>query len=230
MEGPGGPVVDKGLGGPGLLPRNALMLRSATFGMLTVLTVVAATAGTEAAPPVAFEGLGLGNFEGGGSVAAELERIDADAEREQLGRMADIAVAVQGPSGRDASPTPLSAELRSRIHRFDVAAGLIADPQLVQDGPARWMGRVGLSSDRADGRESVELRTMVGNNAEWGLVGVEVGPRVERRLRKGATFFIDGKAEAQAMRSTETGWWSLPGTATDGSGMVGVMARTGVVR
>jgi hypothetical protein len=59
---------------------------------------------------------------------------------------------------------------------------------------------------------------------------VEVGPRVERRLRAGATFFIDGKAEAQAMRSVETGWWSLPGNSTDGSSMVGVMARTGLVR
>jgi hypothetical protein len=57
-----------------------------------------------------------------------------------------------------------------------------------------------------------------------------VGPRVERRLRRGATFFIDGKAEAQAMRSAETGWWSMPGTSTGGASMMGVMARTGVVR
>jgi hypothetical protein len=92
------------------------------------------------------------------------------------------------------------------------------------------MGRVGLSNDHVAGRESVEVRTTVGNNAEWGLLGVELGPRVERRLRMGATFFIDGKAEAQAMRSVETGWWSLPGTSTDGSSMVGVMARTGLVR
>ena len=132
--------------------------------------------------------------------------------------------------GRDAPPVPMAAELRSRIDRFDVSAGMVADSNIVTEGPARWMGRVGVSSDRSDGRESLEFRTMVGNNAEWGLVGVEVGPRIERRFGKGVTVFLDGKAEAQAMRSADTGWWSLPGTSTDGSSMVGVAARTGLTR
>jgi hypothetical protein len=180
--------------------------------------------------PVVFEGFGLADFTAGGSIAAELDRLEAASERESLGRIPALTVAMQGAVGRDAPPTPLTAELRSRIDRFDVAAGLVADSTVVAEGPARWMGRVGLSNDHVAGRESVEVRTMVGNNAEWGLLGVEVGPRVERRLRAGATFFIDGKAEAQAMRSVETGWWSLPGNSTDGSSMVGVMARTGLVR
>jgi hypothetical protein len=163
-----------------------------------------------------------------GELERELERIESEAERQRLRGMP--AVAVAAPVAGDAAPVPLTAELRTRIERFDVAAGLLADARVVADGPARWTGRVGLSNDRADGRESVELRTMLGNNAEWGLIGIEVGPRVERRLRRGATFFIDGKAEAQAMRSAETGWWSMPGTSTGGASMMGVMARTGVVR
>lgn len=191
---------------------------------------VLAAAWCGAAPPVEFDGLGLGNFEGTGSIAAEIERIEAATERERLRRMPELAVAMQGPGGRDAPPVPLAAELRSRIDRFDVSAGLLADSQVVAEGPARWTGRVGMSNERDDGRESLELRTIVGNNAEWGLVGVEVGPRVERRVGKGITVFLDGKAEAQAMRSAETGWWSLPGTATDGSSMVGVTARTGLSR
>jgi hypothetical protein len=181
-------------------------------------------------PPVVFEGFGLENFEGTGSIAAELERIERSAERERTVRMPAIAVAMQGPVGRDAPPVPLAAEVRSRIDRFDVSAGLLADSQVVAEGPARWTGRVGVANDREHGRESLELRTIVGNNAEWGLVGVELGPRLERRVGKGVTVFIDGKAEAQAMRSAETGWWSLPGTATDGASMVGVAARTGLTR
>ena len=125
---------------------------------------------------------------------------------------------------------PLNAELRSRIASFDVAAGLVADSKVAAYGPARWTGRVGVASVHAEGRESLELRTIVGNNSEWGLLGVELGPRLERRMRHGATFFIDGQAEAQAMRSTTTGWWSLPGTPGDRSSAVGVMARTGLVR
>lgn len=192
--------------------------------------VVAIAATAWAAPPVVFDGFGLGDFEGSGSIAADLERIDAAAERERAGRMPELAVAMQGPVGRDVPPVPMAAEVRSRIDRFDVSAGLLADSQVVAEGPARWTGRVGLTNDRENGRESLELRTIVGNNAEWGLVGVELGPRLERRLGKGVTVFVDGKAEAQARRSAETGWWSLPGTATDGASMVGVAARTGLTR
>ncbi len=202
------------------MPRAWLTLPT----VLVAFTLAACACG---APPVTFEGFGLGNFEESGSIAAELRRIEA--EREPLARVPEVAVAAHGSGGRDAPPGPLSAELRSHVALFDVAAGMVADSAMLAEGPARWTGRIGLSNDRAEGVESVELRTVIGNNSEWGLVGVELGPRVERRLRKGATFFIDGKAEAQAMRSAETGWWSLPGTSTDGSSMVGVMARTGLV-
>lgn len=197
---------------------------------LVATLVVLFAAGGRAAPPVEFEGFGLDNFEGSGSIAAELHRLEAAADRERLRSMPALAVAMQGPVGRDVPPVPLAAEVRSRIDRFDVGAGMLADSSVVAEGPARWMGRVGVSNDRGDGRESLELRTIVGNNAEWGLVGVELGPRIERRLGKGITVFVDGKAEAQAMRSAETGWWSMPGTATDGSSMVGVTARTGLTR
>jgi len=197
--------------------------------ILTPVLVLLAAVG-HAAAPVEFDGFGLGNFEGTGSIAGELERIEAARERENFGSMPELAVAMQGPVGRDAPPAPMTAELRSRIARFDVSAGMLADSNMVAEGPARWMGRVGVSNDRGDGRESLELRTMVGNNAEWGLVGVELGPRIERRVGKGVTLFLDGKAEAQAMRSAESGWWSMPGTSTDGSSMVGVAARTGLTR
>lgn len=198
--------------------------------LLATLIVALLAAVCRAAPPVEFEGLGLGNFEGSGSIAAELERIAAESHRASLRRMPELAVAMQGPVGRDEPPVPMAAELRSHIDRIDLGAGMLADASVLAEGPARWMGRVGVSNDRGAGRESLELRTIVGNNAEWGLVGVELGPRIERRIGKGVTVFVDGKAEAQAMRSAETGWWSMPGTATDGSSMVGVAARTGLTR
>jgi len=210
------------------IPHHHRWLRRRPFVVGLVVAVMAGAA--LAQEPIEFEGLGLEEFAGTGSIAAELDRIRAASARERLREdVPDMAVSVQGPSGRDALPVPLLAELRSRIERFDVAAGLQADPLLMAQGPARWTGRIGVSSDRDSGRESLELRTMLGNNAEWGLIGVEVGPRVERRLRRGVTVFIDGKAEAQATRSSETGWWSLPGTSTDGASMMGVMARTGFV-
>jgi hypothetical protein len=57
---------------------------------------------------------------------------------------------------------------------------------------------------------------------------VEVGPRIERRLRRGAVLFLDGTAEARTQRSLETGSWLVPGSAAEGT--VGVAARTGLTR
>jgi hypothetical protein len=61
-------------------------------------------------------------------------------------------------------------------------------------------------------------------------VGVTVGPRLERRLRRGATVFIDGQAEARAIRSAEAGWWSVPGVSDGSLSMLGLTARTGILR
>jgi hypothetical protein len=165
-----------------------------------------------------FTDLGLAGFEGDGSIAAALRRAgDVRAEQDEsqqiLPGLELRGLSVQGPNQRDLQ-SPIAAEVRSRIDRFDVAAGV----------------RIGLSNERADGSERLELRTTLGRRSEGSMLGVEVGPRLERRLRRGATFFIDGKAEAQAARSVDGGWWSMPGTATDGSSMVGVGARTGLVR
>lgn len=194
----------------------------------------AADAPRQTPPAEAFTGLGLAGFEGEGSIAAALRRAGemrpASEEEEQiLPGLEFRGLSVQGPNQRDLQ-SPIAAEVRSRIDRFDVAAGVRADQDRVTEGPSHWVGRIGLSNDRPEGSERLELRTTLGRRSEGGMLGIEVGPRLERRLRRGATFFIDGKAEAQAARSVEGGWWSMPGTATDGSSMVGIGARTGLVR
>ena len=185
-------------------------------------------------PAATFTDLGLAGFEGEGSIAAALRRAGAGgaepAENPQILPGLELrGLSIQGPSGRDIQ-SPIAAEVRSRIDRFDVAAGVRAEPDRVMDGPSQWVGRIGLSNDRPEGSERLELRTTLGRRSDGGMLGVEVGPRLERRLRRGATFFIDGKAEAQAARSVDGGWWSMPGTATDGASMVGVGARTGLLR
>jgi hypothetical protein len=180
-------------------------------------------------PPVVFDGLGLGGFEGSGSVAAALRHVGppADPIRPPLEFK---GIVVQGPSGPDAVPGPLRAEVRSRIDRIDVAAGVLADPAALAEGPSRWTGRIGVATDRATGRESLEVQTVLAPGPERSLIGVTVGPRVERQLGRGITFFIDGQAEAQAVRPADSGWWTLPGTSTADLTMLGVTARTGLVR
>lgn len=181
-------------------------------------------------PPVIFEGLGLADFAGVGSVAAALRQVDTKPVVTPELPLTFQGINVQGPNGATAAPAPLTAELRSRIDRVEVAAGLLADPAVIQNGPSQWTGRIGLSRDGSSGRESLEVRTMVAPGLEQSLVGVAVGPRVERQLGKGTTFFIHGQAEAQAIHTAESTWWMLPGTARENYSMLGVTASTGFVR
>ncbi len=181
-------------------------------------------------PSVVFEGFELSEFRGAGSVASALRRCGTKATTESDMPIEFKGIAVQGPRGRDAAPGPLAAELRSRIDRIDVSAGVAANPERIQEGPSRWTGRIGLSNDRETGSESFEVRTMLAPSDEASIVGVTVGPRLERRLRKGATIFIDGQAEARALRTADTGWWSVPGVADGSLTMLGLTARTGIMR
>lgn len=181
-------------------------------------------------PPVVFEGLGLGDFAGTGSVAAALRQVNPAPVAPPESPLVFQGIAVRGPNGATAAPAPLTAELRSRIDRIEVAAGLLADPTVIHYGPSQWTGRIGLARDGSTGRESLEVRTMLAPGFEQSLVGITVGPRLERRLGKGTTFFIDGQAEAQAIHSADSNWWMLPGTSRENYSMLGVTARTGLVR
>jgi hypothetical protein len=199
---------------------------------LAIGIVLAALTPTRAIdpPPVVFEGLGLAGFTGAGSVAAALRQVNTTATKPTDIPLTFQGINVRGPSGPNAAPAPLTAELRSRIDRIEVAAGLLADPAVIQSGPSQWTGRIGLAHDGAAGRESLEVRTMLAPGVEQSLVGVAVGPRLERRLRKGTLFFIDGQAEAQAFHSQESNWWMMPGTSRENYSMLGLTARTGIVR
>jgi hypothetical protein len=198
----------------------------------------AEAAGSEPPPapvhdtPVVFDGLGLDDFRGAGSVAAALRGLEAGSESANPPLGVPVDVLVRGPSGRSSGIDPLAAELRSRIEGINLSAGMQADSASIQHGPARWVGAVGVSSDHELGRQVLELKTSLGRAHQAGILGVEVGPRIERRLRSGTVFFLDGKAQAQARRSAETGSWMMPGLAEQGQGggTLGVAASTGLVR
>jgi hypothetical protein len=210
--------------------RRPLRISSMVLGLALAAAPTAAPIWAIEPPPVVFEGLGLAGFQGVGSVAAALRRVGTEPIDPMRLPVEFKGISIKGPSGRDAAPGPMAAELRSRIDRFDVAAGMLADPAEITTGPSRWTGRIGLAQDSDTGRESLELRTMLAPGPESSLIGVAVGPRVERRFGKGMTFFIDGQAEAQAVRGADSGWWSLRGTSTADLTMLGVTARTGLVR
>lgn len=187
---------------------------------LAVVTVRA----DEPWPPVEFAGVGLGDVTGVGSIADVLRRSVPAAEDPGL----PLDIVVRGPTGPAGMAEPLATEIRSRISALDVSAGVVATPDVVHEGLTTWTGGLRLESDRDDGRELIELRTLLHQTEQAGVFGIELGPRIERRLRRGAVVFLDGKAEARSLKSAETGTWSLPGGSADA--MVGVTARTGLTR
>ena len=184
--------------------------------------------------PVVFDGFGLDAFEGEGSIASALEGLDAADQGDGLLPGVPVNVLVKGPNGRTAGTgDSLAAELKSRFEGVSLSAGMRADPSMIEEGPAQWVGGLGFSSDHAFGRDILELRTSLGRGQQVGVLGLEVGPRIERRLGGGTIFFLDGKAQAQARRSPETGTWALPGLIDQGlggPGSLGVAASTGLVR
>lgn len=199
---------------------------------MAIVACLAATAVAEppapiAMPPVVFEGFGLGDFKGPGSIAGAMRRAVPSTDAPAL----PLDIIVRGPggsSGSGAPSEPLATELRSRISVLDVSAGVVATPDVMHEGLTRWIGGLKLESDHDAGREVLELRTTLTQAQTTGVFGIELGPRIERRLRRGAVLFLDGKAQAQAFKSAETGTWTLPGDTSDA--VVGVTARTGFQR
>jgi hypothetical protein len=218
------PAAESYSGAGGFLADHFL---AAELAALEALAAGAEPTSSVEPPAVVFEGFGLEGFTGGRSVAAALRRSGAIRHDDDDVK---LAVNVRGPSGRGAVNGPMAAEVCSRIQRIDLAAGMRANPARINEGPASWEGRIGVANEHDDGREALELRTTLGHWQRDGSLGIELGPRIERQLRKGTTFFVDGKAEARALRAQDTGWWALPGTSADASGMVGFTARTGIVR
>ena len=193
--------------------------------VIAVACVVAAVGGRA-------DELQLHDFDGVSSLAAALRASDLEVEEEA----AALGVTVKGPTAPDQVRQPLTAEVRHRINLIDgiegvdVMAGMHADRTMISDGPAKLVGGVGMAAEHARGREAIEVRTLVGQNEQWGRIGLEVGPRIERRLPGGVTLFFDGKAEATSTPWQPIGGQSLPGQATDGLGLIGVTGRTGLVR
>ena len=170
----------------------------------------------------------LHDFDGVASLAASLRKSDFEVndEVERLG------LVVKGPTAPEQAQQPVLAQIKSRIEGIDITAGMQADRSMIREGPAQWVGGLGMAAEHDLGRHSLEVRTSVGQNDQWGVIGLEVGPRLERRLPGGILFIIDGKAEARTLPADPAlGSQLLPGQANDsGLGMIGLTGRTGLMR
>lgn len=191
--------------------------------------------------PILFDGLGLEGFAGRSSIARVLQAAEPDRASSPAMPF-DLGMSVAGPGSRGgarplklqadvAAPGPLQAVVRSRVSGLDLLAGVDASPDSLQSGPARWMGGIGIQEEGPFGRAELALRTSMRYADTERLIRVEVGPRFERTLGRGVTFFLDGRAEAETAPSMAEPVATLPGMiGSQGLGFVGVTGRTGLVR
>ena len=98
--------------------------------------------------PVVFDGLGLEDFKGSGSIASALRGIESDSKPADLPLGVPVDVVVRGPSGRGSGGDPLAAEMTSRLQGIDLTAGMQADLAAIDSGR---------DTSRAWVRELVEL-------------------------------------------------------------------------
>jgi hypothetical protein len=204
-----------------------------TVALIATVGARAAASGPEAgAPtppalaPILFDGFGLEEFEGAGSIASALRRSDIRPPAESI----PLDLRVRGPSSQETVQAPMVAEIRSRLEGIDVAAGVQADRWMLSEGPNKLLGSVGFAAKHDRGRESLELRTALGQGDRSPRLSGEVGPRIERRLRRGMLLFLDGKAEAQSLRADQRATGALPSPTFDGIGAIGLTGRAGLVR
>lgn len=191
-----------------------------------VLAVAVSAVSSEPAPRPAVPDISLHEFDGAASLASALRASDVEVREEVAG----LGLVVRGPASPDQIQQPLTAEVRHRIAGIGVIAGMQADRRMMREGPARLVGGLSMAAEHEAGRDAVEVRTSLGQNDQWGAIGLEFGPRIERRLPRGMLFIIDGKAEARSLPSDlRYGAQSLPGQAND-IGLIGLTGRTGLVR
>ena len=96
----------------------------------SVATAVAESPAPIEMPPVVFEGFGLGDFRGPGSIAGAMRRAVPAADAPAI----PLDIVVRGPGGAGGSSERLATEIRSRISVLDVSAGVVATPDVVHEG------------------------------------------------------------------------------------------------
>lgn len=198
--------------------------------------------------PLPFDGLGLDGFDGTRSIAQELRQWQAARHVEESW---NLGMTVAGPGGTTAAattaatttrlgvgqvpPSPLKATVKSKVQGLDVQAEMNGDAEAIRSGQARWIGGVGMATEGNHGRAELALRTSVRYAEAARLIGFELGPRYERSLPGGLTFFLDGTAQAETAPSSAQRVWTPPVSAFEGAnaigfGSLGIAGRTGIVR
>jgi hypothetical protein len=90
------------------------------------------------------------DFDGVASLAASLRKSDFEVndEAERLG------LVVKGPTAPEQARQPVLAQIKSRVEGIDITAGMQADRSMIREGPAQWVGGLGMATFAPGGRSA----------------------------------------------------------------------------
>ena len=135
------------------------MQRISVFLLLILVGVAASHKTVRASPnapasPVVFDGLGLEDFKGSGSIASALQGLEADASPADLPLGVPVDVVVRGPSGRGNGSDPLAAEMKSQVEgigasgRTNLNQGELLWPPFLDSPQLAWLSPCRLRRDQ----------------------------------------------------------------------------------
>lgn len=176
---------------------------------------------------VVFDGFDLDLRPGRTSVAKALRGLPA-AEPEPADGL-PVDVLVKGPPSSRAGSGAMSAEIEQRFAFLHVAAGVLADRESVFSGPSGWTSRVAMEFEGEQASGGLELRTQLRQTETTGTVGIELGPRLEHRLRSGTRLFFNGSAQARTQYD-RTGEMAPTGGPLQRAEVVGLSGTVGLAR
>ena len=177
---------------------------------------------------LAFDGFGFDSDFNGAGVAKALGglRVQDEKPSEEEGTLEFF---VKGPPSSRAGAGVMMAEVGHEMAFLNIAAGVLANRHSLVDGPSGYTSRLSVDFEGDSVAGGLDLKTQMRHAKNHSTVGIEFGPRLQRRFGKGVEFFMKGSAEAVS-RYERNGEMTPTGGPLQRPEQVGLSGTVGLAR
>ena len=177
---------------------------------------------------LAFDGFGFDSDFNHAGVAKALGglRVQDEKPSEEEG---SLEFFVKGPPSSRAGAGVMMAEVGHEMAFLNIAAGVLANRHSLVDGPSGYTSRLSVDFEGGSVAGGLDLKTQMRHAKNHSTVGIEFGPRLQRRFGKGVEFFMKGSAEAVS-RYERNGEMTPTGGPLQRPEQVGLSGTVGLAR
>ena len=177
---------------------------------------------------LAFDGFGFDSDFNHAGVAKALGglRVQDEKPSEEEG---SLEFFVKGPPSSRAGAGVMMAEVGHEMAFLNIAAGVLANRHSLVDGPSGYTSRLSVDFEGDSVAGGLDLKTQMRHAKNHSTVGIEFGPRLQRRFGKGVEFFMKGSAEAVS-RYERNGEMTPTGGPLQRPEQVGLSGTVGLAR